>query len=432
MGDQEAFGRLLRRLRKARDLTQEALAQQAYCAVDTVRKIEAGVRRPSRQLAEQFADCLGLAGEERATFLAVARAGPLAGNDAPRSTLVLDPTATLRPTGTVTFLYTDIEGSAALAQHYPTALPELLTRHHAILRQSIEAYHGHVFQMTGDAFCTAFHTAADALQAAIQAQGQLQAEPWQPAVVNVRMGIHTGAAQAGASEAIAGGYDGYLTLIRVQRVMSAAHGGQVLLSNASAELVRGQLPEGVTLRDLGEYNLKGLLSPERVWQLVAVDLRSDFPPLVARSAIRNNLPLQLSSFIGREREFADVQQLLSTTRLLTLTGVGGTGKTRLALQVASAVSDTFRDGVWFVDLAPISDPTRVVPTIAHTLGLHESAGTTIDEVLTAYLREKELLLVLDNFEQVIDAAPAVKGLLTTAPRVSVLITSRTLLRIAGE
>ncbi len=339
MDSTASFGYWLRRRRKARDLTQQELARQVGCALETIRKIETDVRRPSRQMAERLADCLRVPSEERAAFLQVARAelatDRLVVGDQPINSVAqnLDvphaPPATPLPSGTVTFLYTDIEDSAALAQHYPAALPKLLTRHHAILRQSIEAYRGHVFQITGDAFCTAFHTAADALQAAIQAQGQLQAEPWQPAVVNVRMGIHTGAAQAGASEAIAGGYDGYLTLIRVQRVMSAAHGGQVLLSNASAELVRGQLPEGVTLRDLGEYNLKGLLSPERVWQLVAVDLRSDFPPLVARSAIRNNLPLQLSSFIGREREIADVQQLLSTTRLLTLTGVGGTGKTRL-------------------------------------------------------------------------------------------------------
>ena len=165
-----SFGRQLRQLRKARDLTQEALAQQAYCAIDTIRKIEGGVRRPSRQLAEQFADCLDLTGMERAAFLTSARAGPLAGADAPGGAVeMLDLATPSRPAGTVTFLYTDIEGSAALAQHYPAALPKLLTRHHAILRQSIEAHHGHVFQITGDAFCAAFHTAADALQAAIQA-----------------------------------------------------------------------------------------------------------------------------------------------------------------------------------------------------------------------------------------------------------------------
>src|SRR5512136_156264 len=183
------------------------------------------------------------------------------------------------PTGTVTFLFTDIEGSTSLAQQFPAELPTLLARHHAILHQAIQAHNGHVFQITGDAFCAAFYTAGDALQATLEAQRSLQHEAWQPAPIKVRMGLHTGAAQVGAIEDRAGGYAGYLTLTRVQRVMSTAHGGQVLLSNSTAELVRAELPEAVTLRDMGEHRLKGLLNLEHLWQVVAPDLPADFPPL---------------------------------------------------------------------------------------------------------------------------------------------------------
>ena len=252
------------------------------------------------------------------------------------------------PTGTVTFLFTDIEGSTTLAQQFPGELPALIARHHAILHESIARHNGHVFQITGDAFCAAFHTASDALQAALEAQRGLQHEAWHPTLVKVRMGLHTGAAQAGAIEERAGGYVGYLTLTRVQRVMSTAYGGQVLLSNSTAELVRGQLPANVTLRDMGEHRLKGLVNLEHLWQMVAPDLVADFPPLQSLNAIPNNLPVQLTSFIGREKDIVEVKRLLSASRLVTLTGSGGAGKTRLALQVAADVLDTFKDGVFFL------------------------------------------------------------------------------------
>src|SRR5512136_1808618 len=247
------------------------------------------------------------------------------------------------PTGTVTFLFTDIEGSTTLAQQFPGELPALLVRHHAILREAIAAHNGHVFQIIGDAFCAAFHTAPEALNAALDAQRGLQHEAWNPAPVKVRMGLHTGAAQAGASEERAGGYAGYSTLARTQRVMSIAHGGQVLLSNATAELVRGDLPAEITLRDMSEHRLKGLSQPDHLWQLVAPDLAAEFPPLKSLTTVPNNLPLQLTSFVGREKEIADIKQALTPsplpegeglgvreTRLITLTGSGGTGKSRLA------------------------------------------------------------------------------------------------------
>jgi class 3 adenylate cyclase len=192
------------------------------------------------------------------------------------------------PTGTVTFLFTDIEGSANLAQNYPNEIKMLLERHHSILRQSIEAHYGYVFQIIGDAFCAAFATASDAVCAALAAQRLLQHEPWDPAPIAVRMGVHTGTAQLGDMDDRSGGYRGYLTLAAVQRVMSCAHGGQVLLSGASAGLLRGQLPEGARLLDMGEYRLKGLVSPERLWQLVASDLRTEFqqPPGATDSIYR--------------------------------------------------------------------------------------------------------------------------------------------------
>ena len=280
------------------------------------------------------------------------------------------------PTGTVTFLFTDIEGSTTLAQQFPAELPALLARHHTILHQTIQAHNGHVFQIIGDAFCAAFHIASDALQAALEAQRSLQQETWSPALVKVRMGIHTGSAVAGAIEERAGGYVGYLTLTRVQRVMSVAHGGQVLLSNPTAELVRGELPAEVTLRDLGQHRLKGLLNPEHLWQLIAPQLPQDFPVLQSLNAIPNNLPIQLTSFIGREKEIADVKQRLSASRLVTLSGAGGAGKTRLSLQVAAEVIDSFENGIWFIDLAPLSDATIVTNTAVSTLGLRDEAGRT--------------------------------------------------------
>jgi class 3 adenylate cyclase len=255
------------------------------------------------------------------------------------------------PDGTVTFLFTDIEGSTSLAQQYPDAMPALLARHHAILRASIQAHHGYIFEVTGDAFCAAFPTAGDALNAALEAQRGLQHETWAPAAVQVRMGLHTGAAQANMPGDSTGSYTGYLTLTRVQRVMAVAHGGQVLLSNSTAELLRGQLPAGVTLHDLGEHRLKGLMNLEHLWQMVAPDLAAEFPPLALLNTIPNNLPVQLNSFIGREREIAEVRHLRKTTRLLTLTGPGGVGKTRLALEVGWAVS-------WYRRAIPRRDVPR--------------------------------------------------------------------------
>jgi predicted ATPase/class 3 adenylate cyclase/DNA-binding CsgD family transcriptional regulator len=334
------------------------------------------------------------------------------------------------PTGTVTFLFTDIEGSTKLAREFPDALPAALAHHHAILQQAIDDNHGHVFQIAGDAFSAAFYHASDALAGALAAQRALQAslnDHLSP-MIRVRMGIHTGDA-----EFLDGAYHGYLTLSRAQRLMSAASGRQVLVSTVSEGLLRGRLPAGVSLRELGAVTLKDFPEPERVFQMVAPDLPADFPPLKSLAAIPNNLPLQLTSFIGRERELAEVKRLLATTRLLTLTGSGGTGKTRLSLEVAAQSLDQFTDGVWFVELAPLADPALVPQTVAIALGVREDPGRPILTSLCEYVRDRDLLLMLDNCEHLLEAcAQLADALLHAAPRLKVLASSREALGIAGE
>jgi predicted ATPase/class 3 adenylate cyclase len=339
-----------------------------------------------------------------------------------------------RPSGTVTFLFTDIEGSAELAQKYPDAMPALMARHHAILHQAIGAHRGFVFEITGDAFGVAFFTASDALQAALDAQRSLQHEAWQPAPIKVRMGLHTGAAQAVASEDRAGGYSGYLTLTRVQRVMSAAHGGQVLLSNPTAELLHGQLPAGVTLRDMQEHRLKGLSQPEHLWQLVATGLTAEFPALKSLTTLPNNIPVQLTSFIGRDTELASIKALLANVhnRLITIVAPGGTGKTRLAIQAAAEVGTDYADGAFFVGFADIGSNNDIIQTVAESLGVALSGDEDTKTQLLTYLAPRRQLLVLDNLEHLDGAAAIIDEILKAAPNVKVVATSRSKLNLTGE
>jgi predicted ATPase/class 3 adenylate cyclase len=350
-------------------------------------------------------------------------------------------------------LFTDIEGSTDLAQKFPDALAALLARHHAILRQAIQTHDGAIFQMIGDAFCAAFHTAPEALAAALDAQRMLHAEKWDPAPVRVRMGCNTGAAQAarppgplgrqagaggsaeragGVVDNLAAGYEGYSTLARAQRVMSAAHGGQILLSNASTELVRDSLPAGISLRDLGEHKLKGLMQRERLWQVVAPDLPQDFAPLQTLDTVPNNLPGALNRFVGRAHELREVKERLAQARLLTLLGPGGTGKTRLALQVARDLLVDFEDRVYFVDLALSRDSDSVLAAIARTLGLREKSDQPLLEELKVQIKSQRILSLLDNFEQVTVAAPTVAELLRDCPELKMLVTSREALHVRGE
>src|SRR6266498_3573152 len=333
------------------------------------------------------------------------------------------------PTGTVTFLFTDIAGSTVLWEQHPQAMPDALARHDAILREATAAHGGVVFRTVGDAFCTAFASAPAALRAALAAQGALQDEPWgQTGPIRVRMAVHTGAVEIRDGE-----YQGQ-PLNRIARILAAGHGGQTLLSAATMELVRDDLPPGVELRDMGAQRLKDLTRPEHIFQIVAADLSNDFPPLKTLDRRPHNLPAQPTALIGREKEVASVCSLLrrADARLVTLTGPGGTGKTRLGLQVAAELLDDFKDGVWFVNLAPIGDPNLVAATAAQTLGINESAGRSLLDQLKDYLREKQLLLLLDNFEQVAEAAPLVSELLTVALGLKALVTSRMPLHLSGE
>jgi predicted ATPase/class 3 adenylate cyclase len=333
------------------------------------------------------------------------------------------------PTGTVTFLFTDIEGSTRMWERSPQAMQAALARHDELLTWAIEEHDGYVFKTVGDAFCCAFLTAPDALEAALEAQRLLLKERWgESDPLRVRMALHMGAA-----EERDGDYFGP-PVNRVARLLSAAHGGQVLLSLPTHEMVGDQLPAGVDIRDLGEHRLKDLFRPERVFQLIASGLPSEFPPLRTLDAHRNNLPIQPTPLIGREKEVAEVCKLLlrPEVRLLTLTGAGGTGKTRLALQVAAELTEDFEKGVFFVSLAPISDPELVVPAVAGALGVKETGGQPLLESLKDYLREKRMLLLVDNFEHLLEAAPVVSELLSAAPYLKVLATSRIPLKLYGE
>ena len=337
------------------------------------------------------------------------------------------------PAGTVTFLFTDIEDSTAVAQKHPKALSELLARHHAILREAIEKNGGYIFQIVGDSFCAAFNLAPQAVNAAVHAQRMLHEERWEPAEIRVRMGITTGSAQPGTIDDLSTGYTGYATLARAQRVMSAAHGGQILLSQSAVELVRAELPDGVTLREMGTHRFKGFPNPETVWQAVASNLPHDFPPLKSLAAIRNNLPVQVTSFIGREDEIQELKRLLRNSRILTLTGAGGTGKTRLSLELAGELLDSFKDGVWFVDLAPLVDPALMTNVIASTLGVQEEQGTRVFETILRFLEARVLVLILDNCEHMLDACRRFADVVVHSCReLRLLCTSREALGIAGE
>ena len=337
------------------------------------------------------------------------------------------PRMTELPTGTVTFLFSDIEGSTRLAQEHPRDWPDLLARHRELLRSSFIAYGGVEVGTEGDSFFVAFPSAAGAVAAAVDGQRALAEEAWpQGLQLRVRMGIHTG--EAAVQD---GTYVG-LAVHRAARIGNAGNGGQVLLSGASRALVLDSLPSGVTLRAMGEHLLRDLEHAEELSQLVIEGLPNDFPTIRTLDSTPNNLPVQATTFFGRDEEIAEVAELLASSRLLTLTGPGGTGKTRLSLQVAAAAADRFGDGVFFVPLGMISQVELVLPSIAHELGMPDRGGSKPMERLQTHLRDRTVLLVLDNFEQIIPAGPEIAELLAAAPRLTVLVTSRSPLHVYGE
>jgi predicted ATPase/class 3 adenylate cyclase len=339
------------------------------------------------------------------------------------------------PTGTVTFLFTDIEGSTRLWEEHPDAARQALARHDRLVEEIVERNGGSLVRPRGegDSRFAVFTRATSAVAAAVELQIAFHNEAWPtPAPLKVRMALHTG--EADLRE---GDYYGS-AVNRCARLRGAAHGGQALLSEVTYELVRDGLGSlatpGVTVQDLGEHRLKDLAKAEHIFQLVSPGLPADFPPLKTLDLRPNNLPLLRSRLIGRGKLLQDIGSALmrNDVGILTLTGPGGTGKTRLSLQVAADLLERFEDGAFFVPLEPVNDPGLVPSTIAHTFQVHEGGGRPILESLEDYLRDKQMLLVLDNFEQVVGARSVVSRLVATAPELKVLVTSRSRLHVRGE
>jgi predicted ATPase/class 3 adenylate cyclase len=332
------------------------------------------------------------------------------------------------PSGTVTFLFTDLEGSTRLWEEHPDEMRSALARHDVILRESVASHRGAIVKSTGDGVHAVFASAHEALEAAVGAQRVLTAEAW-PVVtpIRVRTGLHSGEA-----EFRDGDYFGTATN-RAARLMSAAHGGQVLVSSSTESLLADDLPEGVGLIDLGEHRLRDLTRAEHVYQVVAGGIGGEFPPLRSLDAFPENLPLQVSSFVGRESEQAALAKALDGSRLVTVIGVGGVGKTRLAVQVAADVITRFPDGAWFCQLAAADDPEAMLEVVAAALGVQSRPGVTLDRSIVESLRARRLLVVLDNCEHVIrDVAQLAAGLLGECQTVWVLATSREALGVPGE
>jgi predicted ATPase/class 3 adenylate cyclase len=330
-------------------------------------------------------------------------------------------------TRTVTFLFTDIEGSTRLELDLGTArYAALRERHRELLRAAFAAHGGEERSTEGDSFFVLFDSARSAIRAAIDGQRALAAEPWPDGVtVKVRMGVHSGEALLEFGDVA--GYD----VNRAARIAGTAWGGQIVVSDAVRALADGA-GEAFQLRGLGEHRLKDLLAPERLSQVVAPGLPEEFPPLRSLDTRPNNLPTQLTSFVGRHDELEEALRLLRGTRLLTLTGPGGIGKTRLSLQIAAAAADDFPDGVWFVPLEPVRERELVAPTIARVIGVTDKANRPVLDGIAEALGSGRVLFVLDNFEQAIDAAPIIPEMLARSAGLRILVSSRTALRVSGE
>ncbi|HEU4319782.1 MAG TPA: adenylate/guanylate cyclase domain-containing protein [Acidimicrobiia bacterium] len=330
---------------------------------------------------------------------------------------------------TNTFLFTDIEASTRLWEEHPTAMPDALERHDRVVTAAITSHHGQVLKSTGDGVIARFHGVEDAVAAAVAAQRSLSAESWSATgPLRSRMGIHTGDAEARGDDFFGP------TMNRTARIMAAGHGGQVLLSAVAASAVDGGLPTGVGLQDMGEHRLKDLTFPEHLYQVTIEGLPSVFASLRTLDSRPHNLPVQASEFMGREEELSGIQTMLAApgTRLLTLGGPGGIGKTRLSLQIAAESLDQYRDGVFFVDLSAERDPSAAFEAVVRALNLPTSGSGDSLQVLKMRLRDKQMLLVLDNLEQVTEVGPGLAELLQHAPELDILVTSRETLRVRAE
>ena len=340
------------------------------------------------------------------------------------------------PTGNVTFLFTDIEGSTRLAQEFPDELHDSLEKHHSILQTSIESNNGHIFEIVGDAFCSAFQEAADAVEAAVEIQSNLLREKWNEAIVRVRIGLHSGNVEYNN-----GRFMGYLTLARTARVMSSAYGEQILISDDTLNTLNSSIGKDdliidgqkISFRDLGERRLKDLIQPIKLHQVVSDNIRKDFPPLRTLDARPNNLPVQLTSYIGMKGVIEKAKDLLRNINLLTLLGTGGAGKTRLALQIGADIIDEFANGVFITELASVSEPSLIQQAIMNSLSLKEESGKSPDDTLNSYLDGKEILIILDNCEHLIgECAHTAEKLLRAHPKLKLIATSREALNCAGE
>lgn len=355
------------------------------------------------------------------------------------------------PSGKVTFLFTDIESSTKLSQDFPDKISSAMEKHHSILQTAVESNNGFIFKHVGDAYHCVFGNAYHAVKAAVEIQAAHANEKWDKAVIRVRVGIHSGNAEWNGKD-----YMGYITLARAARVMSAAYGEQILISgdaycllsvsNQPARADREihnefitphahdfERRQSISFRDLGERRLKDVILPIRLYQITGAGLREDFPPLNTLDARPNNLPIQLTSFIGRETEMKQVKDDLKLNRLVTLASAGGSGKTRLALQLAAEIIDEYENGVWFVDLAALNDPALLTAKVNETLGIKEESKKAIEETLIDFLKEKEILILLDNCEQLVHAcAELAEKLLSSCPRLKIIATSREALNCKGE
>lgn len=334
------------------------------------------------------------------------------------------------PSGNIAFLFTDIEGSTKLSQEFPDTIHSELEKHHSIMKRAIESNRGFIFEIIGDGFCSAFENAGNAVRAAVAAQLELACEKWNDVKIKVRMGIHSGDVEWNGNN-----YIGYITLASTARITSAAYGEQILISKNAFDLFNldNTFRDKISFRDLGERRLKDLINPIRVYQVLSDGLRKDFPPLKTPDARPSNLPVQLTGFIGRIEEIEQIKNLLLRSHLITITGMGGTGKTRLALQVGFDVIDHFENGVWLAELAALSETSLLAETIIKIFGLMEEPNKSQEDTLCDFLKNKELLLILDNCEHLVHTcADLAEKLLISCPRLRIITTSREALKCRGE
>jgi len=332
------------------------------------------------------------------------------------------------PSGTVTFLFTDIQGSTKLAQENHDKYIASLEKHHEILYEVIDSKDGFVFKIVGDSFCCAFESPVNAVRAAIKTQIKLKENEWDGSEIKVRMGIHIGEA-----EFIKDDYAGYVTLSRSQRIMSIAYGGQIIVSQIVFDTLKDLNLKDFSFKDFGIRKLKDIIVPEHLYQIVAEGLEDDFPPLKTEDARRNNLPVSVSKFIGRKKEIEEIKELFANIRMLSLIGSGGTGKTRLAVEILGGVLDEFENGVWLIEFSPVTDPELIVSEITTVLNVKEEPGKKLLETLKEYLKGKHIILLFDNCEHLLDKCSSIAmELLSSCPKLKIISTSRMSFNIPGE